>query len=91
MAICFHCRKVLDAGKPGRADACPACGSDVKVCLNCRFHDRSAYNDCREPSAERVIDKERSNFCEYFEHLEGAMSTTAPEDPLKELKRLFRS
>jgi len=23
-------------------------------------------NDCRETNAERVVDKDRANFCEYF-------------------------
>jgi hypothetical protein len=30
------------------------------------FHATGAYNDCREPQAERVIEKNRSNFCDYF-------------------------
>jgi len=25
-----------------------------------------SYNSCREPQAERVIEKSRSNFCGYF-------------------------
>jgi hypothetical protein len=24
------------------------------------------YNQCRESQAERVLDKDRSNFCDYF-------------------------
>jgi hypothetical protein len=24
------------------------------------------HGDCREPAAERVADKERANFCEFF-------------------------
>ncbi len=24
------------------------------------------YNDCREPRADRVVEKERANFCEWF-------------------------
>jgi hypothetical protein len=24
------------------------------------------YNECRESQAERVIEKDRSNFCDYF-------------------------
>lgn len=24
------------------------------------------HGDCREPAAERVTDKERANFCEFF-------------------------
>jgi hypothetical protein len=25
-----------------------------------------SYNECREPQAERVIEKDRSNFCDFF-------------------------
>jgi hypothetical protein len=38
----------------------------VRVCRNCEFFSPGAYNDCREPSAERVVDKESANFCDYF-------------------------
>lgn len=91
MANCFHCKKELDASqRPGRGESCPKCGSDVKVCLNCRFYDRGAYNQCREPSAERVVDKDRANFCEFFEFWTGSQATDN-EDPLKKLRELFKS
>jgi rRNA maturation protein Nop10 len=91
MANCFHCKKELDGGhRPGRGESCPQCGSDVKVCLNCRFYDRGAYNQCREPSAERVVDKDRANFCEFFEFGGGAQGASA-EDPFKKLRELFKS
>lgn len=90
MANCFHCKKELDANnRPSRGESCPKCGSDVKVCLNCRFYDTGAYNQCREPSAERVVEKDRSNFCEFFE-LSGAPAKTPGEDPLAKLKELFK-
>jgi hypothetical protein len=63
---CHRCGAPLPAGRPSRRDACPSCGSDVRVCRNCAFHLAGAPNECREPSAERVADKERANFCEYF-------------------------
>lgn len=91
MAKCFHCKRELDeSARPGRGDACPGCGSDVKVCLNCRFYDRGAYNDCREPSAERVVNKDMANFCEFFEFGSGTAGA-ATEDPLKKLRELFKS
>ena len=34
--------------------------------MNCLFYEVDSYNDCREPQAERVADKEKSNFCDYF-------------------------
>jgi hypothetical protein len=32
----------------------------------CTFYDVKAYNECREPSADRIVDKEKANFCDYF-------------------------
>jgi predicted RNA-binding Zn-ribbon protein involved in translation (DUF1610 family) len=55
MKTCFSCNKGLDiTERPGRGDTCPFCGSDLKVCLNCRFYDK----------------KDRANFCDYFEFRE---------------------
>ena len=67
MKKCHKCLKDLEIKTPvGRKDACPSCGSDLRCCLNCIFHEPGAYNECREPQAERVVEKERSNFCDYF-------------------------
>jgi len=37
------------------------------ICLNCRFYSKGAHYDCRENIDEIVKDKDRPNFCEYFE------------------------
>jgi len=67
MKHCFSCGKELDiSDKPGRRDECPSCGADIKACRNCRFYDSTAYNECREPTADRVVEKEKANFCDYF-------------------------
>ena len=50
----------------GRQDICPGCRRDTRVCKNCDFFDPSVNNQCRENQAERVVDKEKSNFCDYF-------------------------
>ena len=64
---CHRCgEQVLEGAKVGRRDQCAKCSYDLRVCKNCEFYDRTAYNDCREPQAERVVEKERSNFCDYF-------------------------
>ena len=64
---CFHCKKeIVVTSKIGRRDTCQFCSSDLHVCKNCDFYDMTAYNECREPSAERVKEKDRSNFCDYF-------------------------
>jgi hypothetical protein len=35
--------------------------------LNCVRHDPRAAYECREPRAEPVPDKDRANFCEWFD------------------------
>ena len=37
------------------------------MCLNCKFHDRHANRECLESQAEIVKDKEKSNFCDWFD------------------------
>lgn len=65
--ICAFCRKQIDpAERIGRGDACPLCGRDLRCCKQCHFYDSHAYNECREVAADRVVDKERANFCDYY-------------------------
>jgi hypothetical protein len=67
MKKCYKCSKYIEVKVPvSRKDVCPFCGSDLRCCLNCGFHAPEAYNECRESQAERVVEKERSNFCDYF-------------------------
>ena len=67
MKSCHACLKGLEIKIPvGRREICPFCGSDLHCCLNCVHYNIGAYNDCREPQAERVIEKGRSNFCDFF-------------------------
>jgi hypothetical protein len=63
---CWNCGTALAPSDYTRGDSCPACGRDTKTCRGCEFYDRGSNNDCREPQAERVLEKERSNFCDYF-------------------------
>ena len=64
MKICQACGKEAEVGeKVGRRDQCPFCRADLHCCLNCTFFSEGAYNACREPQAERVIEKGQSNFC----------------------------
>ena len=66
---CHACRfeVVLASGESvGYREACARCGADLHVCLNCAHHDPAAYNECRESSAERVLDRDRANRCDYF-------------------------
>ncbi len=67
---CQQCgakRSLLPGGKIYRRDVCAQCGADLHSCAHCRFFDPSRNNQCAEPQAEWVKDKDRSNFCGYFD------------------------
>lgn len=57
---------------PGRSETCPQCRADLRVCLNCAFFDRRAAHQCRDGRTEPVADKDRANFCEYFDFMKRA-------------------
>lgn len=66
---CFQCGQTTEVAtgeRIGFRDECTRCGADLHVCRNCDHHDPSAYNECRESSAERVGDRDRANRCEWF-------------------------
>lgn len=50
-----------------RSAECPECSAPVRACRNCRFYEPGAHWDCRETIDEPVRDKERANFCDYFQ------------------------
>ncbi len=67
MVLCHHCRKLVDVGeRVGRQDSCPDCGWDLHVCYNCQHYDPKVYNECHETQADRVLEKDKSNFCDFF-------------------------
>ena len=72
MRTCHHCGRELQlfSAKVERTAGCPYCHSDLKVCLNCRLHDPGANNQCSEPQAEWCAEKEKANFCEFFDFAE---------------------
>jgi hypothetical protein len=76
MKLCHRCgREVTLLSELQRTDACPNCFSDLKCCYHCRFFDPAFNNQCREPQAEWCPDKEKANFCEFFEYRETAPLT----------------
>lgn len=49
-----------------RSDTCPHCRTDIRCCKMCDFYDTKAYNECRESNADRIVEKDKANFCDYF-------------------------
>jgi hypothetical protein len=90
VTTCYRCGAPLAFDGPvGRRTACPECDFDLHCCLNCRHYDESAGNECREPHADRVVDKDRLNACELFQLGDGAArrrrSSRAAKDALHAL------
>jgi hypothetical protein len=81
MKACHKCRKELSIGREvGRKDECPHCHADLRCCLNCKFYDRSAPKQCREPIAELVREKDRANYCDHFLFKETAAAGAPVKD-----------
>ncbi len=55
-----------------RLSICLKCRAELYVCRLCGFHDPKLRHGCREERAEHVQDKERANFCEFFQARPGA-------------------
>jgi len=72
--VCWKCGAAIgDLPMPlARVAECSACHADLHVCRLCVFYDSRVAKACREPVAEEVQDKQRANFCGYFQIKAGA-------------------
>lgn len=80
---CWNCSSALTPLDYGRQDTCRQCGRDTKVCKNCEFYDRTAHNECHETQADRVVEKERANFCDYFKPSSRSGAQATSRDAMK--------
>jgi len=91
---CFHCGRQIEVReRVGFRDSCPGCDRAQHACRNCEFYDPTYHNQCRETQAERVVDKERANFCEYFApsaRRAGAQGPSAKAATASKLEDLFK-
>jgi hypothetical protein len=57
----------------------------------CQFYDPKAYNECRESSADRVVEKEKANFCDYFKiGSAGSEAEKQRQDAMAKAAALFK-
>jgi hypothetical protein len=77
---CWNCGHGLTRLDLGRETDCPGCNKPTHCCRNCRHFAPGRPNECMEPQVERVVDKIRSNFCEFFEPNPKAPTDTAVVD-----------
>jgi len=91
---CWRCHaRLKDVPQPfGRRSECPACAAPLHVCRQCRHHDPGKANACRERAAEKVLDKTRANFCDWFQPVSpapGAGATPGTPGNRQALDELF--
>lgn len=82
--VCWSCGAPLEAADYTREGSCPRCRKHTHVCRNCRFFLPGRANDCVEPVAEFVSDKQRANFCDYFEPSADCHQAAADGDALRQ-------
>ena len=79
---CWKCGNTIDSqDRIGFHAHCAQCDRPLHVCRNCSFYDSAYNNQCRETMAERVVDKERENFCDYFAPVTGSSGAAAAKSP----------
>lgn len=81
--LCFSCgKKTLFDGVLGRREECSQCRSDLHVCKNCSHYDAKSYNECKEPVAEVVREKDRANYCDHFVPGSGSQGNSKSKEAL---------
>ncbi len=94
IVTCYKCGEVTSKDrKIWHLEVCENCNSYLHVCLNCKFYDPQASKQCREPEADKIADKDKSNYCEYFEpgKNKSVGKQERAEDAKKKLDDLFKN
>ena len=87
---CHRCGADTEAERIGVRDVCARCAAYLHCCRNCVLYEPGLHNDCREPTAERVADKEAGNFCDHFRPAVRAGARATPGDARSRLEALFK-
>lgn len=85
--MCWKCGNNFEFTKVlSRTETCPKCGADVRSCKNCKFYSVGRHYDCAETVDELIVDKEKANFCDYFElSINSANKTQSSKDAFNAL------
>ena len=76
-----------------RISECLACHAELHVCRLCSFYDPRKAESCSEERADPPKDKQRANFCEYFQPRANAwqaVDNSAADKAKDDLQKLFR-
>ena len=91
---CWNCGENISDKGYGRQDECSGCHRETRVCRNCFLYDPLCYNSCREIQAERVVEKEKANFCDFFKSSPPSSSLRSKKvvnTPRQAAEALFKS
>ena len=92
---CYKCQQQHEVPAIiSRQESCFKCHADLRCCKMCIHYDTSCYNDCREDQAERVVEKEKANFCSFFvikDNLNKNDPLSLKEQALAKAKNLFKN
>lgn len=71
---------------------CPQCKTELHVCRMCRHHNPRYVGECDHEFADKVLEKEKANFCSHFKPspraFEGA-GNPEKEKAQQQLRSLF--
>ena len=92
---CYNCQSntsFLEKEKILKAEECPQCQRDLRCCKMCAFYDPSSYNECRESNATRIVEKEKANYCDYFQLTDPKQDNqSTKENLLERANSLFKN
>ena len=89
---CWQCGVTIEQlgmARIGKREACSNCDADLHCCRNCRFFDPSVHNQCRETQAEWVKEKDRANYCDYFEPTQAVGPPRRKSSSSSDVKKKF--
>jgi len=91
MRVCHFCKQQIDKHLPVvRSAVCPSCDKDLKICLNCGFYSPGSHWDCKESISDRVAEKDKANFCDFFRYKESAESAAGQDTENKAKEDFFK-
>jgi hypothetical protein len=94
MAVkCYKCQtdtKLELNQSISRNEECPQCAADLRCCKMCNFYDPKAYNECKEPTADRILEKEKANFCDFFKLGSPGSNNNMKADIMAQADALFK-
>lgn len=73
-----------------RTEECTKCHTDLHCCKMCQFYDVNSYNECKESIADRIVEKEKSNFCDHFRLKSSTNSINSKQSALDAANALFK-